>query len=606
MAKSNTQAGWPAVADCFRALCVGIDSPRSLKAALLLKYKEYEQLVSMKILPVEYCDAHRFAGDYAIVSFLKKNASIPYDADTEGAAIAAFARSEEACRLTNARVEAYLSGDLKIDRDVNEVIHLASRKISRLLQVPPSLDDSPYSWGPGATLCLKRKAAYPDTKAVKLPFTVTGSAWKHAARLINSDLHWKEAIVASNPNYTGPIFKVVPGGRYDTAPKNVLTDRSILIEPRLNAILQKSVGDKLRALLKRVEVDLDDQSRNQTLAGLARRLGLATLDLEAASDTVSRKVVELLLPPAWYDLLDDLRSKWVTDKNGKSLKLEKFSSMGNGFTFELESLLFWALATAANELNYRGIVGVYGDDIIVHRDSVPLLEKTFTFLGFKLNREKSFVEGEFFESCGKHYFGETDVTPAYQKCSPTKMDEAARMGNRLLRLANRLGSHGILDKRIRPAWENWFRRWGPTDIQCGPFIGEGDGYWETPKSHYTNRTRYGPFGSWCQVACYSAFVPEIPANDDAMYALWLMQCVPNKHTEWFLMHKIGPCSHMQAIRRFQDLPEPLVTITGTSRHPRKKSSKTAEIGMLPSRVKTSVRIATRSVHLGPDSTALTW
>lgn len=603
---AHTVAGWPAVAECFRALCIGVDTPFSLKAALLVKYGEMQQLAELKVKARQYLTAHTFAGDYAVASFLKKNKDLPLKVDREGAAITSFNASEERCKMTNLRVETYLRGDLKIASDVNEVIHLASRKISRLLAVSPEINTGPYCWGPGATFDMSRRKAYPDSKIVTLPFTVTGSAWKHAAAMIKSDLHWKEAIVAANPGYKGMIFKVVPGGRFDTVSKTVLTDRGILVEPRLNTVLQKRVGSQLRGLLKRVGVDLDDQTRNQALASFARSWDLATLDLEAASDTVSRKVVELLIPPVWYDILDDLRSKWYQKKDKTWQRLEKFSSMGNGFTFELESLIFWALASAASELSYRTTVGVFGDDIILHRDAAPLLIRTFDFLGFSVNMEKSFVEGEFFESCGKHYFGDFDVTPAYQKCTPVDGVEAAKMGNRLLRLASRLGLDVSLDKRVRPAWNNWFRHWKVEPIRCGPFIGEGDGYWETPVSYYADRSRVDPWGLWCQVACYSPAKQEIPAIDEAMYAIWLMQCQPQDTKPGEdLGGSPDPVGIKRALERLHEYRDSAVSITGTVSRPRYSSS-LADIGKVATRVKTPYVTKHRPVRYGLRSTSLDW
>lgn len=586
----------------FRAFCIGMDTPRSLKAHMLLKHGEYEQLARMKIHPSEYTSADAFAVDYGVVSFLKKNADLPSSIDRRQAAITAFASSEERCKETNGRLTAWMNGDLKIDASVVEVIHLAQRKISRLLSKPPNLLDGPYSWGPGATYELTRTCAYPDTKAVELPFFVTGSAWKHAARVMDADLHWKDAIAKANSTYKGPIFAIVPGGRYDTVPKTVLTDRSILVEPRLNTILQKRVGLQLKGLLKRVDVDLEDQSRNQVLAAMARHMDLATLDLEAASDSVSRKVVEILLPPCWFDILDDLRSKWYQGVDGTWLRLEKFSSMGNGFTFELESLIFWALASASSELSYRSTVGVYGDDIIVHRDAVPLLVESLSTLGFVLNKEKSFVDGEFFESCGKHYFGGHDVTPLYQKCTPRDGAEAARLGNRLLRYAARLGLHVTLDKRVRGAWEEWRRSWDCPREQLGPYLGEGDGYWEVPISLLpSDRTRYRSHGVECKVECYSIVKREIPSYDEAMYAIWLMQSVSHDMDiaeSWW-----GPLSSDRIDKLY---PQSTVSVKGSARKPVISSSASAEIGYISSRVKPRIRRTHRWVQLGPLSTALDW
>jgi hypothetical protein len=339
---------------------------------------------------------------------------------------------------------------------------------------------------------------------------------------------------------------------------------------------------------------------NQTLAGLARTLDLATLDLEAASDSISRKVVQLLLPPVWFELLDELRSPWYQKVDGSWVRLEKFSSMGNGFTFELESLIFWALASAASETLYRSTIGIYGDDVIVHRDVVPLLVEVFRTLGFRLNTDKSFVTGDFFESCGKHYFKDIDVTPAYQKCSPVDGVEACKLGNRLLRLASRLGHHVLFDKRVRGAWEYWTRRWDVDPSAYGPFIGEGDGYWEAPASLISHRTRYGSFGPWYRVACYSNVKRVIPANDEAMYALWLMQSGASHEVPF------GGSSAC-AIKRLADIRDPDVSITGSYRKPIITSS-SAEIGMIDSRVENPKTIRHRHVHCngGHSSTYLDW
>lgn len=514
------------VSEVIRALCIRIDSPRALTVKLLVENKEFEQLASLKVDPASYSDPTTFALDYGISTFLKKCRDLKSTVNRREAAVAAFARSEEACKESNQVIDAFLQGHFCFVPGVSEVVHLAQRKIKRLLGSTLDLFDGSYEWGPGATYSLKRSEAYPDTKLTKLPFEVTGSAWKHAAKLINLDLHWKRAICDANSSYSGPIFKIIPGGRYDTVPKTVLTDRSILVEPRLNTILQKKVGAYFRRLLKRVDVDLNDQSRNQYLAEMAIPLCLSTADLEAASDSVSRGVVELLLPREWVDLLDDLRSKWYQKADGSWHRLEKFSSMGNGFTFELESLIFWAIASSVNELEGYSTLGVYGDDIIVRREVFPRLRTSLSALGFRLNDEKSFVDGDFFESCGAHFFKGINVTPPYQKVLPGNELEAARMGNRLLRWAARLGFDIRLDRRVAGAWEALVRQWTPHPGRFGPITGTDDGYWEAPSSYLANcrpRTRRGSFSSSeIRVTAKVESYKEIPYDDSAMLALWMM------------------------------------------------------------------------------------
>jgi hypothetical protein len=262
--------------------------------------------------------------------------------------------------------------------------------------------------------------------------------------VIEADPHWGEALCDSQID--GPYtllkqcFNVVEGCRVTTVDKDAKTDRTIAIEPTGNVFLQLGIGRFLRKKLRRVGIDLDDQSINQQLAYQASKSDeLATVDLSSASDTISRELVYELFPVEWSMLLDSLRSPCAYLK-GAWLKLEKFSSMGNGFTFELETLIFWALASGV--LEAQGIPGqavVYGDDIILPSNAYPLLLEVFDEVGFTINLEKSYARGHFRESCGKHYWDGVEVTPVFQKEELSALDSIYRGANRLLRLAYRLG-----------------------------------------------------------------------------------------------------------------------------------------------------------------------
>jgi hypothetical protein len=202
-------------------------------------------------------------------------------------------------------------------------------------------------------------------------------------------------------------------------------------------MLQRGAGLYMRDRLKRSGVDLGNQGLNQQLARAAQRFNLATLDLSNASDTLSIETVFAFLPIDWAMFLDDLRSK-ETRIAGNWRKLEKFSSMGNGFTFELETLIFYCLAYASakvDDLNPFWVTA-YGDDIIVPREAYDTVVDALSFFGFSVNSEKSYKEGPFFESCGKHYFNGHDVTPVYQKAEVDDgLHERIRFFNRLTRLS---------------------------------------------------------------------------------------------------------------------------------------------------------------------------
>jgi hypothetical protein len=157
----------------------------------------------------------------------------------------------------------------------------------------------------------------------------------------------------------------------------------------------------------------------------------ATIDLSSASDCVAESVVKIQLPPDWFELLDRTRSKF-TLVNGKQVLLEKFSSMGNGFTFELETVIFLCIITGLSEdLRPGENVFVYGDDIIVPQEWAGAVLGALRWWGFMPNEAKTFVSGPFRESCGGDFFLGVDVRPYYWK-------EDISDPSRLISLANGL------------------------------------------------------------------------------------------------------------------------------------------------------------------------
>jgi hypothetical protein len=136
---------------------------------------------------------------------------------------------------------------------------------------------------------------------------------------------------------------MIDDGKLEFVPKNAKTFRSTVTEPVLNGLTQLAIGDFLFDRLKRSGLDLRDQTRNQRLALEGSLTGaLATLDLSSASDTISRELVYHLLPLEWAHFLGLSRTGHIKYR-GQRYTLEKFSSMGNGYTFPLESLIFGLL-----------------------------------------------------------------------------------------------------------------------------------------------------------------------------------------------------------------------------------------------------------------------
>jgi hypothetical protein len=320
---------------------------------------------------------------------------------------------------------------------------------------------------------------------------ISFDAWRDAIR------HWDS-------------FLVFDGNKVQCVPKNWKTDRTIAIEPTMNMYVQKGIGNVLRRRLKRVAVDLDDQTTNQRHALEGSILNdRATLDLSMASDTVSTEIVYQLLPPDWLSALEQCRSPMGVLPSGKKIVYRKFSSMGNGYTFELESLIFWALAWAVTFLHDgdMSLLGVYGDDLVIDSNVADQLKDVLSYAGFTINDSKSFVKGPFRESCGKHYFNGIDVTPFYIKKPVDSLAELFKLHNRLYRWATRMGtSLSQSDKDVlsdalasirQYAPASWRRPRIPDGMGDGAFIGTFD---ECQPSRLASvyRTRKGryPYAGW--------------------------------------------------------------------------------------------------------------
>jgi hypothetical protein len=255
---------------------------------------------------------------------------------------------------------------------------------------------------------------------------------------------------------------VVSGNKLSLVPKNVDISRTICTEPNLNMFFQLGVGEILCDRLWRVfGIDLSIQPNvNRELA----RIGslddrLCTIDLESASDSISLKMLAEYLPADIYRWLVLLRSPSTVLPDGQSLQLNMVSTMGNGFTFPLQTIIFSCVISAC--FTYFGMSpgragvdwSVFGDDIIVPREIVGPVLDLLEHLGFSVNMQKSFFQGPFRESCGYDYLNGHNVRGVYLKKLNTQQDFCVAI-NLLNRWSGRLGIHipktiGLLMARTR-------------------------------------------------------------------------------------------------------------------------------------------------------------
>lgn len=352
-------------------------------------------------------------------------------------ALESFIKYEKVCYLYNTQNYRALCRLSQAHPDYYGLVDDLKEEIRLLIGDSPDIE-SVYEQGrhgPGQCTASQFKdgSVTKFYKFATLPYTVSGAARPHAIALISADPRWIGALLdwyrasrgipmwmpISMDEFWSSILHVVDYSTLATVPKTAITDRTIEMGPSLNIFLQLGVDAVMRSQLKRGwGYDLNTQERNQKMALEGSKYDtFATIDLQGASDCISLKLCELLLPPLWYDLLLELRTgmcKIKIDNSEKIYRLHKMSAMGNGFTFVLESLLFGAAARVAMRRSKSwGRSSVYGDDIIVPSDAANTLIDYLSLMGFSVNKDKTFITGPFRESCGKDYYNGYDVRPFF-------------------------------------------------------------------------------------------------------------------------------------------------------------------------------------------------
>lgn len=410
-----------------------LDTPVSLGAWLRIKHKAYREIVNMTIDPLHYTerDEAKFCLDYQAVELLRKFPDLPTEYDLDKVATSTFFECERQCALTNRRLHLDL-----LDFEHGTTSRLkpfwtrARGFVRRVLGDIP--DFLVGRFGPGVSFESYSGGRSPlrstISDKVSGPWGITSGVRELLTHeLYRADRHYDDYFV--------PTMEV-PGNRFASVPKDAKTNRGVCPEPGGNLYLQLGVGSVLRERLLKCGLDLRHGQATHHRVLRCNWRNLATIDLSSASDTVSRRLVQLLLPEDWHHLLDTLRSK-RTLIEGQWVYLEKFSSMGNGFTFELETLLFAALVYAAA----GGVPGrdywVYGDDIIVDRRHFTAVTALLKVAGFTTNSRKSYGDGLFRESCGLNLFNGKAVEPVRIKETPSTPVGWITLSNRLYHIDGR-------------------------------------------------------------------------------------------------------------------------------------------------------------------------
>lgn len=248
-------------------------------------------------------------------------------------------------------------------------------------------------------------------------------------------------------------FEIVPGSRLSFVPKSAVISRTICTEPLLNMMFQKGIGKLLEDRLRlSCGIDLRSQPfKNRLLARIGSETGrFGTIDLSSASDSMSLGLVHDFFPDHVVSWLMRSRSPVTILPDGTTCDLHMVSSMGNAFTFPLQTLFFLSLVYGAYRMldikfdrpteQSLGSFAVFGDDIIVDSRAYDLVVRLLEICGFKVNVNKSFNTGDFRESCGSDFYKGHNVRGVYIQNLSTKYDCYSAIN----RLNDWSARHGIL------------------------------------------------------------------------------------------------------------------------------------------------------------------
>lgn len=348
--------------------------------------------------------------------------------------------------------------------DFDEVFNKASNIINHILSLVPYSKEQSFYFGSGVS---RASGSYQRTfqgRLSKLNHITTGDCevldaffTSELADAIRSNIK----VHISNSDDIDLLCQV---------PKNSKTNRVITITSTLQKAEQRVIGNWLRKCFRAlrrpmhsdtlcsVNHDLDTCSRDhQVLAWMSSITHMYdTYDFSSASDRLTLRLINHILELGDRPFNKKLNSllklcssnryvmKTFNDKSEIIETIHQYKSypMGYAFTFELETIFFYAITTAflsswGFSLNEPPLgklafdVSVYGDDLIVpyNRPKVSF-ERFFNLLGFQLNAEKSFsIESTFRESCGADFNNGSFVRSFYCKQRNPSIDEFLRITN---------------------------------------------------------------------------------------------------------------------------------------------------------------------------------
>lgn len=192
------------------------------------------------------------------------------------------------------------------------------------------------------------------------------------------------------------VVDIVGVSRLTTVPKNNKEDRVITCDPVWNLVVQRSIAlGILSKVHSNTGIDIT-QLQDIHRAGIADRTK-ATVDMSKASDSNWLGIFKMLFPKRIVEDVLAARTG-IAEFEGLYYILNQVAPMGCGFTFELMSVTLMAYARV-----FDPKATVFGDDVLMDAKHAKKFMSFVSSVGWVINEEKSFVDGNFSESCGGFY-----------------------------------------------------------------------------------------------------------------------------------------------------------------------------------------------------------
>lgn len=265
------------------------------------------------------------------------------------------------------------------------------------------------------------------------------------------------------------IVTFVDGMRLETVPKDNEKDRVIGCEPLLNMIAQSVIEEGIRHVIDTIYgIDLDTSQSLHHL--LIADLDNVTIDFKNASNSSFMCFLDWCLKGTdLHEHMTSCRSPGAMF-DGSFIPLNMVSPMGNGFTFGYMTMIILAISR-----EYDSFAHVFGDDLIIDKHASTGCLEALSAIGYEVNVTKSFIAGDFRESCGAFWSLDHYIT-SFEMEYPVDIVSAIILTNKIGILGQKCGGHWVqLHTALLDMIPAYLYKWQPSidaqicELQEQPF-----------------------------------------------------------------------------------------------------------------------------------------